>query len=377
MEKLNAQKKIEKARVGLYLDAPFWTTTLFKLPMLEDKDGAITRTMATDGKSIYYFPPFVNSITLEETKGVLAHETGHVILLHPFRRQSREMKKFNKACDLALNPILIDAGFKLPKDALIEPTYKGLDAEKIYTLIPDPPEGEPQPAGEVIDYPAPSEGEKKQAELEQRLYNVQAAQIAKRQGNLPNGLERLIDDLTAPKINIKEVIGRFVEQSSKNDYTWTTPNRRYLGHDLFLPSLKSPELGHIAFLTDISGSVTNEQVKDLLAVIKGTIEIYRNAELSLIFFATTASQPLTITDETEVQNIKTPKNIGSGTNYRPPFEMIKTANLDPIGIIVLTDGYCHSFPEQEPDAPVLWILTGRNDSFKPPFGEVYLLEMED
>jgi predicted metal-dependent peptidase len=376
MEKLNAHKKIEKARVGLYLDAPFWTTTLFKLPMIEDKEGTITPKYATDGKAIYFNPKFADTLTLEETKGILAHETGHVILLHPFRRGTRELRKWNFACDYSLNQILIDAGFKLPKDGLIDPQYKGMDAEKIYTLIPDPPEGEPQPAGEVLDHPAKSEPEKKQAELEQRLYNVQAGQIAKKQGNLPNGMERLIDDLTAPKINIKEVIGRFVEQTSKNDYTWTAPNRRYLGHELYLPSLKSPELGHIAFLVDISGSVSDEQAKDLLAVIKGTIEVYRNAELSLIYFATSASQPLTITDETEIQNIKTPQ-VGSGTNYRPPFEMLKTANLDPIGIIVLTDGYCHSFPDREPDAPVLWILTGRNESFKPPFGEVYLLEMED
>jgi len=374
MEKLTPKKKIEKARVGLYLDAPFWTTTLFKLPMIEDKDGTITPTYATDGKAIYYNPTFADTCNLEETKGLLAHETGHVILLHPFRRGNRDFKKWNIACDLALNQILIDAGFKLPKGGLLDSQYKGMDAEKIYTLIPDPPEGQPQPAGEVLDHPG-NEPEKKQAELEQRLYNVQAGQIAKKQGNLPEGLERLIDDLTAPKINIVEVIGRFVEQTSKNNYTWTTPNRRYLGHDLFLPSLKSPELGHLAFLVDISGSVTNEQAKDLLAVIKGTIETYQNSELSLIYFATRASQPITITDETEIQNIKTP-NVGRGTNYKPPFDMIKTANLDPIGIIVLTDGYCNSYPEA-PDAPVIWILTEKNESFKPPFGEIFQLETEE
>lgn len=55
--------------------------------------------------------------------------------------------------------------------------------------------------------------------------------------------------------------------------------------------------------------------------------------------------------------------------------MIQTAELDPIGIIVLTDGQCSSFPP-DPDTPTLWILTEKNEYFKPPFGEVYLLEME-
>lgn len=388
MEKLTASKKIEKAKVGLYLDAPFWTTTLFKLDIIEDKAGTITKTMATDGKSIYYYPPFVDECNLDECKGVQAHETGHVILLHPFRRGNRDFRKWNIACDLALNKILIDAGFKLlgrpatlaehyagKEGYLLDPRFDGMDAEKIFTLIPDPPPNTPQQAGDVLDYPTDSPAEKQQAEKEQRLYNVQAAQIAKKAGNLPEGLDRLIENLTAPKINIKEIIGQFVDETAKNDFTWKTPNRRYLGEGEYLPSLKSPELGHISFLVDLSGSVTLEQAKDLLAIVKGTIEIYQNAEIDLIFFATRASKPIQITDDTELNSITSPAEIGSGTNYKPPFEMIQTAELDPIGIIVLTDGQCSSFPP-DPDTPTLWILTEKNEYFKPPFGEVYLLEME-
>ena len=43
--------------------------------------------------------------------------------------------------------------------------------------------------------------------------------------------------------------------------------------------------------------------------------------------------------------------------------------IEPECVVYLTDGYCDTFPEKEPDFPVLWILTEDHD-FNPPFGEV-------
>ncbi len=59
---------------------------------------------------------------------------------------------------------------------------------------------------------------------------------------------------------------------------------------------------------------------------------------------------------------------GGGTDYRPGFEWIEMEGREPKAVIYLTDGYCDSFPE-EPGFQVLWVLTGRNEEFSPPFGE--------
>lgn len=386
MEKLTATKKIEKAKVGLYLDAPFFASICLRLEMIEDKPGAITRTMATDGKTIYFYPPFVDSLTLDECKGVLAHEVSHVILLHPFRRQNREHRKFNIACDYAVNPIILDAGFKLIKGYLDDPNFHNQEAETIYNKIQDPPQDtgqgkgkpntDPGGMGEVIDYPG-TQPQTKQAELEQKMYNVQAAQIAKKAGNLPGSLERLIEELTEPKINWKEALASFVDQRSRNDFTWTTPNRKYLASGLFLPSLLSPELGEVICLIDASGSVSNPELKDLVSEVKGITELYQGTELKVIFFDTKASQIFTIQDDTDLKGLKIP-HLGGGTNYKPPFEKIEKEGLNPIAIIVLTDGECHSFPNKC-DFPTLWVINKKEQfkRFKPPFGDTLLLEIGD
>ena len=380
MEKLTATKKIEKAKVGLYLDAPFFASICLRLEMIEDKPGIITQTMATDGKSIYFYPPFVDALTLEECKGVLAHEVSHVILLHPFRRQSREHRKFNVACDYAVNPIILDAGFKLKKGYLDDPTYHNLEAEAIYNKLPQDPQGQqgqgksdPGQMGEVIDYPG-TPTQTKQAELEQKMYNVQAGQIAKRQGNLPGSLERLIEELTEPRINWKERLAEFVDTRSRNDFTWTTPNRKYLSQGLYLPSLLSPELGEVICLIDASGSVSPRELTDLVSETKGITELYQGTTLKVIFFDTKASKVFEIQDDTDLKGLKIPE-MGGGTNYKPPFEKIEKEGLTPIAVIVLTDGECNSFPKKC-DFPVLWTIIGKSQfkRFKPPFGETLLMD---
>jgi len=402
MEKLTAKKKIEKAKVGLYLDQPFFASILFRLEMIEDTPGIKTRTVATDGKVIYFYPPFVNSITLEEVKGVLAHEVTHIILLHPFRRQTREPRKFNIACDYAVNPIIKDAGFRLCEGHLDSRQYHNMEAETIYNKLPQDPRGQPpqdqaqgqgqgqdqgRPQGQsepcpdpgnmggVIDYPGTPD-QTKQAELEQKMYNVQTAQISKKQGHLPGSFERLIEELTEPRINWREKLGEYIDSRARNDFTWTVPNRKYLARGLYLPSLLSPELGEIVCLIDASGSVSPQELTDLVSEIKGILELYEGTELKIIFFDTKATDPFTIQNDTDIKNLKL-SNLGGGTDYKPPFEKIEKEGLDPKAIIILTDGQCNSFPKT-PDQPALWVIIGKEDykRFKPPFGQTLLMDKD-
>ena len=64
---------------------------------------------------------------------------------------------------------------------------------------------------------------------------------------------------------------------------------------------------------------------------------------------------------------------GGGTDYRPPFEWVRERGAQPTCILVLTDGWCDSFPE-DPGTPVLWVLEKPNQWFSPQYGET--IEME-
>jgi predicted metal-dependent peptidase len=128
---LSSMVRMQKARTTLLLDHPFFGTLLFRL-------GAQARssiaTMATDGVSLYFNPQFVETLSAAEIAGTLAHEVMHPALQHHTRRGGRNPRRWNMACDYAINPMLLDAGLTLPKDVLLDNRFRGMSAERIYNL---------------------------------------------------------------------------------------------------------------------------------------------------------------------------------------------------------------------------------------------------
>jgi Putative metallopeptidase domain len=129
---LSSMVRMQKARTTLLLDHPFFGTLLFRL-------GAQARssiaTMATDGVSLYFNPQFVETLSAAEIAGTLAHEVMHPALQHHTRRGGRNPRRWNMACDYAINPMLLDAGLTLPKDVLLDNRFRGMSAERIYNLL--------------------------------------------------------------------------------------------------------------------------------------------------------------------------------------------------------------------------------------------------
>jgi len=101
------EARFKKARTSLLLDHPFFGTLLFRLAA---KPQSSIKTMATDGVSLYYNSDFVETLTAAELQGTLAHEVMHPALQHHTRRGDRDQKRWNMACDDAINPLLLEAG---------------------------------------------------------------------------------------------------------------------------------------------------------------------------------------------------------------------------------------------------------------------------
>ncbi len=77
-------------------------------------------------------PGIHRRLTLEQTQFVLAHEALHCALSHFARRQHRIKHRWDVACDLAINPILIEEGMTAVPGALYNIGYEGMMAEEIY-----------------------------------------------------------------------------------------------------------------------------------------------------------------------------------------------------------------------------------------------------
>ena len=124
--------RIQKARTALMLDHPFFGSLLFRLKGRECRS---IQTMATDGVSLFYNPEFVETLNAATLAGTLAHEVMHPALHHHVRRSGRDPKRWNEACDYAINPLLVDAGLSLPEGVLIDDRFRGMSAEQIYNLL--------------------------------------------------------------------------------------------------------------------------------------------------------------------------------------------------------------------------------------------------
>ncbi len=363
---MDYNEKIKKARIQLILEQPFFATLSMRLTFRADPR---IKTATIDGRVITYNPAYIDKLSVDELKGVIAHEIMHITMMHHTRRDHRDKSIWNNACDYAINPMLVDAGFNLPEGYLIDGRYKNASAEQIYSLIESINDGDSpgsnrtdgDSTGDVEDAPTELSKHEMESEIKQAL--VQAAMIAKRQGKLPEFVSRLIDEMLQPKISWQEVLSRFLAEIQRNDYTWKKPSARYLYSGIYLPSLENLEAGKIILIVDTSTSIDHNMLNQFAAEVQDIINTF-SMHLMVIYVDTKVQSVQEVEPDTPVQ--LTPKG-GGGTDFRPGFRYMDQHDLQPKVVVYLTDGECTKFPA-EPDYPVLWAQFG-DYKFNPPFGE--------
>lgn len=271
-----ARDKIVQARANLILDEPFFGALALRLGLRPDP---MCKTFWTDGQSLGFNPEYAVSLSVVEIQAVVCHEVLHNACGHPWRRGGRDPQKWNVAADYAINPIVVDAGMRLPDGVLLDPGYRGYAVEQIYPLLsdslspeeqgqdqgqdgagspgggqtgqPSPQEGKDFGCGEVRDAPI---GDAEALEAEWHVATIQAAQAARAQGKLPAGLERIVDEIRRPKVDWKAALRRFVQQAATEDYSWQYPDPRYVAAGLYLPAVRSERMPSIGVAVDTSGS---------------------------------------------------------------------------------------------------------------------------
>jgi len=388
---LDAKVSISKARAGLIMDQPFFGTLSLKLKLSENNN--MTSTMSTNGSEIVYNSGFAEQLPLDQLKGVFSHEVLHCVFDHTTRRGERDPEDWNRACDYAINPILLDAGFKLP-DPLYDPKYKGMTAEQIYPLIhkkkPSGKNGkkgngkkgngkngkmsDPGKCGGVHD-PTGSNGkkpmtpsEKKEQENDWKISAAQAAQQAKAVGSMPGELGRIIDELFETKVDWKAVLRNFIEKTAKNDYSWKFPNKRYMHLGMYLPSLFSEELGTIIIGIDTSGSVGNRELEQFASEITSILQDFPKLEVDVVYCDAQVAHTEKFTFE-DLPLTLTARG-GGGTRFTPVFDWVKENDIHPKCLIYFSDMWCNDYPDEPPEYPTLWARTEKNDSYTAPFGEM-------
>ena len=384
--------RIQKARTALLLDHPFFGTLLFRLKGRETRS---VETMATDGVTLFYNPDFVDSLSAAELSGVLAHEVLHPGLQHHIRRGNRSLIRWNKACDFAINPLIIDAGLSLPKDVLFEARFRGMSAERIYNLLSEeeehgdggsqrdesqqtaghasgPDDGSPNApvtpggVGQVLDAPVAEEAGGKGADEQARDWHIaveQAETLSKLAGKIPAGLERCIAGAEEARVDWRELLRRSWSQTNAADYSWLRPNRRHIWQGFYLPGVVREGVGVAVVAVDCSGSVSPRQLSLFEAEIRSILEGQRPELVYVLYFDATVHK-------VDVYQPGQPINLspvgGGGTDFRPCFDWIEENGVSPQIMVFLTDLY-GTHPAEIPPYEVIWASTGAQ---KAPFGRV-------
>lgn len=385
---MNAEDKMAKAKVQLFFVAPFYSIVVSHLPLVECNAGW-NKTMATDGNRIYWNREFVDNLTLDETIGVLVHETLHVAWMHPSRRGLRNAYLWNIAGDIAINQTILDGKFTLPKMGIFGPQYdkyKGWPVNQIYEdLLQNTPKlklkfsgngggnigdddgqdmwgGVIDPRNEDGSPMSPAEVENMEGET--KIMVKSAAESAKSRGKLPGGLEGLIEAIGKPKINWKEYIQSWVTGHTPDDYSWNRPNRKmFVNHRIYMPRMKLNGAG-IGFLSiDTSGSVSDHELVEYVTEITGVIEICNPEKLYIIQHDAIIQR----VDEWEQgMDFKDLKIKGrGGTCIQPSFKKALEMEGEIDWMICFTDMGIGDYPSVAPPFPVLWAATGPDNA---PFG---------
>lgn len=362
-------QRISEAKTRIAARHVFWGSILLMAKMVATKQ--FNALAATDYRNIFYDPDWMQELPDKQIAGVLIHEVLHIVFLHNLRRGNRKPRKWNSACDYAINLVVIDMGYELPHGALVNHRYKGKTAEEIYDLLPEEPEKGFDILLEVPIGPGGFSSEKEAREYVKDLI-AQAYALHEKsngRGTLPGDVEDYIKDLLKPQVPWQRKLHRYAGLTiGRDDYSMFPPSRRHLAMDIIMPSLRSYKIGGLIINIDDSGSISKQQLQAFAS------------EMPPI--ASLTEEVTVIISDAQVQQVIRPERIDEflrnltfkgrgGTDHNPVFQYIEEQKLRPELFIGFTDGES-SFPPAKPKYPVLWCLTSQSSC--PPWGETLYID---
>jgi len=375
--------KIIVARVGLLLRHPFFGNLATRLQIKEAEEWC--GTAATDGRAIYFNRKFFEPLSIKQIEFVIAHEILHNVFDHMSRREGRDPQIFNIAADYCVNGQLVRdhigehviEGIKIFHDA----KYYGMGAEEIYDKIFDEMDEEQLKAlGQLLDdhidwgdqdpngnRPSYSKDELKKIRDEMREATIQAAQAAGA-GNTPASVQRMIKELTEPKMNWREIIRQQIQSVIRDDFSFMRPNRKGWHMGAILPGTNFKETIDICVAIDMSGSIGDDQAKDFLSEIKGIMQEYQDFKIKVWCFDTSVYNEADY-DGYSMDEFDEYEPIGGGgTEFDANWEYMKENDISPKKFIMFTDGYPYGSWGDENYCDTVFIIHG-NDKIVPPWGE--------
>ena len=384
MNKLTAEQRVQRAHVALMNDPKYCLYSgIFMIGKTEVDDN--TPTACTNGRDVKYGRKFVDKLTEQELRGLILHENKHKAFRHleiwkPLWDENPRLA--NIACDHVINIQIHDEDpqgtyVALPKGGCLDFRFRGMDANTVYKMLKDEQDkggGSSEEGFDEHDWESGEQMTREEKETLARDIDQALRQGAILAGKLGGNVPRDVVDALTPKVNWREVLREFIKStcSDRDESTWRRPARRWIGQDVYMPSSISTAVGKIVVAIDTSGSIDGAMIGQFLGEMKAICDTVKPETLELMYWDTTVCRHETY-DRNSFDNIlrSTKPAGGGGTDPRCVSEYVRTKNIKPECIVMLTDGGVYSWGDTWP-CPVLWAITTKG--ITAPVGKSVTIE---
>ena len=342
------------------------------------------RTACTDGVNCKYGKDFIESLSESDLRGLILHENLHKAFQHTFlwkHLYEQDARTANMACDYVINLIIKDIsrdsrGFvTLPERGLIDERFRDMDSQQVFDTLLQEGQGQGQGGedgdeGAGLDDHDWSSGEQLPPEAQDQIRKE--IDQALRQGQILAGkmggrMSRELLGMLEPKVKWQDQLREFMSSlvDGKDISTWQRVNRRWLQHDMYMPSTLSESMGRVVIGIDTSGSIGGAVLSEFLSEVKAICENVKPELIDLLYWDTeVAAHEVYSRDELDKLTAKTKPAGGGGTNASCVPEYIKARGIKPECVIMLTDGYVGDWGKWQ--QPVLWCI---NTHLNSPVGQ--------
>jgi predicted metal-dependent peptidase len=396
------REKLITARVGLLLRASFFGNLATRLKLVNADEWC--PTAATDGRNFYYNSRFIDMLKPKEVEFLFGHEVLHCVYDHFGRKGDRDHQLFNIANDYCVNADLKKhrvGEFITSVPCLYDSKYEGMSSEEIYDILYENAEkidisdlldkmldehldgeGSDGDGDENEDGKKKGKGRPRLSDADRQAIKdeikeavLAAAAASDGAGNLPAGVKRLIQDMTAPKMNWRELLRMQLESTIKSDFTWMRASRRGWHMDAVMPGMKNDELIDIAIGIDASGSIDERMLRDFLAETQGIMDQFQSYKIHIFTFDTRVYNPAQYNSDNLDTICDYEVKGGGGTDFDAIYNYLKEEQIEPKRLVVFTDGYPFGSWGDENYADTVWIIHG-NTTVVPPWGQYAYYEKE-
>ena len=330
-------------------------------------------TACTNGRDVMYNADFIKTLDDKELNFVVLHEALHKVYqhMHLWKKLFKiNPMAANMAADYVVNYAIHEADehgviTQRPDSALFDMKYKGMTTKQIFDKLMQDAKanGGGQAGHDTHDW----EGAESLSDEEVKETAKQIDQ-ALRQGEIIRGKmqgnkNRSVTELLEPKVNWREQLREFVNATCKNkDRTsWKRPHKRFLGQDIYMPSMIGEAIGQVVIGIDTSGSIGDKELNEFLTEVVAICDDVSPSSIELLYWDTAVAGHETYNQGDYKGLVQSTKPAGGGgTHVGCVNQYIKDKRITPEAIIILTDGYVEEDFGGNWEYPTLWAITSKH-----------------